>query len=90
MRKHKEVIEAWLQGHTIQYLAFHKWEDLEEFEDCSPMTNPELDWRIKPKEIKGTEEETHCISIPISIRALKDFTGFDICKDKNEIRVYFK
>lgn len=89
MRKHKEVIEAWLSGKDIQFKSHRgdKWQDYSENYISNPMYSPDLQWRIKPKE---TKEEIHCISIPISTRALKDFTGFNICYDKNEIQFYFK
>jgi len=50
-RKHAEVINAWLVGKSIQWLnCDHRWEDLDENNDYSPMTDPDLTWRVKPEE----------------------------------------
>jgi hypothetical protein len=82
MRKHDEVIRAWLDGKDIQYKYKNdtKWLDTSKEVSVNPMTYNELMWRIKP--------EARTIVIP-SIIKLKNVTAsFD--EDKREIIVKFE
>lgn len=51
MRKHEEVIRAWLDGKDIQYKYKNgtKWLDTSKEVSVNPMTYNELMWRIKPE-----------------------------------------
>jgi hypothetical protein len=50
MRKHEEVIKAWLDGKDIQYKYKNgtKWLDTSKDVSANPMTYNELMWRVKP------------------------------------------
>ena len=56
MRKHKEVIQAWLDGKDIQFKANtrNEWADFSEELVSNPMTFSFMEWRIKP-EIKQVD-----------------------------------
>jgi hypothetical protein len=81
MRKHDEVIRAWLDGKTIQrYNAFDDVWVSSVNEWLNPKYFYEFEWRVKP--------EARTIVIP-SIIKLKNVTAsFD--EDKREILVKFE
>ena len=60
MRKHDEVIRAWLDGKDIQFCrcndACTGWIDLNMEMLTNPITYPEHKWRIKP--------DVHTLTIP--------------------------
>lgn len=82
MRKHDEVIRAWLDGKEMQcYNTDIGWVDFNsESMLANPITYPELEWRIKPK--------VRTIVIPTCIKLSNVNAHFD--QEKMEIIVEFE
>jgi len=51
MIKHKEVIQAWLDGKDIQFKSNtrNEWADFSEELVSNPMTFQSIEWRVKPE-----------------------------------------
>ena len=58
MRKHDEVIRAWLDGKDIEFRSSNErpWNPFDARAFRNPMTYTELEWRIKP--------DVHTLTIP--------------------------
>ena len=49
MHKHSSVLQAIAQGKIVFYSVFGKysWTEMDENSVINPITNPELDWKVK-------------------------------------------
>lgn len=82
MRKHKEVIMAWLDGKDIQYkiVANDPWITIPDSMAINPITYQDLEWRIKP--------EAKTITIPIFSNASNVAAYFN--RETREIVIEYK
>jgi hypothetical protein len=49
-RRIKDVVTAWVRGKQIQFFnpELEDWEDFGHKQGLSPMTHPDMGWRVKP------------------------------------------
>ena len=84
MRKHDEVIRAWLEGKDIQFYrcigSCTEWVDLNTEMLTNPITYPDRKWRIKP--------DAKTITIPIFSNASNVAAYFD--KEAREIVIEYE
>ena len=81
MIKHKEVIQAWLDGKVIECKTSHGWLEWGGNEYAySPITDIDMSWRIKP--------DRHTLTIPVYSNISNVNAYFD--KETREIVIKYE